>query len=341
MAFSTSKRVAPCNVYCKSGSKAERISWRRRGGEVPSPAAKTAGIVPQPELDLVDRGGKVIHDLTYKNFFVGGDSAWSTNDIANIDKALADVMTDPGLNNVIVQYLRGAAVGTTVKPSTVLPGAAAAVVSQGDIEGFVLALQKAGRFDGFPLESTVFNFMLPSGTVLTIDEPPAQHLAMARQVATAGHAPTIPIEDEASSLAGLGGFHGSVHGARGGQASLTIYYAVGAFSEVLADGRQNGIVVFPEAWKNVVATFYHELCEARTDPDVGDAIRNNDDRFLGWSSPQGQEIGDIPINVAGNDISKVILEIKVGNGDTVPVQLQWSNFVDGPEGPSPTPRPLA
>src|SRR5207302_8571079 len=69
-------------------------------------------------------------------------------------------------------------------------------------------------------------------------------------------------------------FHGSVHPPDG----TTVYYAVGVFSEVLPDGRTNGIVAFNAPWKNVVATFYHELNEARTDADVEDAIRAGNDR---------------------------------------------------------------
>ena len=56
-----------------------------------------------------------------------------------------------------------------------------------------------------------------------------------------------------------------------------IYYAIGAYSEQLPDGQINGIPVFDQPWKNVVATFYHELNEARTDPDVEDAIRAGND----------------------------------------------------------------
>jgi hypothetical protein len=35
----------------------------------------------------------------------------------------------------------------------------------------------------------------------------------------------------------------------------------------------NGIPVFDQPWKKVVATFYQELNEARTDADVEDPIR--------------------------------------------------------------------
>ena len=96
---------------------------------------------------------------------------------------------------------------------------------------------------------------------------------------------------------GLGGYHGSIH-----QGGKSIYYAVGVFSE-----GGNGIDVFPEGWKNTCAVFYHELCEARTDPDVEDAIRAGNsphaNDFLGWYSPQGGEIGDIPLEEAGADLS--------------------------------------
>ena len=100
----------------------------------------------------------------------------------------------------------------------------------------------------------------------------------------------------------------------------------------------NGIVVFPEPWKNICAVFYHELCEAMTDPDIEDAIRAGDspaaERFLGWYSPQGGEIGDIPLDQAGADLRSVIKEVPLtGGGRKVPVQLMWSNAVAGPEGP--------
>src|SRR6266436_4422710 len=67
----------------------------------------------------------------------------------------------------------------------------------------------------------------------------------------------------ACPISGLGGYHGSVI-----LAGQRIYYAVAALSEVLSNGRQNGIVAFTQPWKNAVATMYHELNEARTDPDV-------------------------------------------------------------------------
>jgi hypothetical protein len=146
------------------------------------------------------------------------------------------------------------------------------------------------------------------------------------------------VEDEASSLQGLGGYHGSVHPAR----TVTIYYSFGVFSERRPNGSDNGIVAFDQPWKNIVATFYHELNEARTDPDVEDAIRARNSprvlRFLGWTSQEGEECGDFPITEAAPDLSLVMKEVSLTNGEgRVPVQFQYSNAVQGPEGPMPQP----
>ena len=91
-----------------------------------------------------------------------------------------------------------------------------------------------------------------------------------------------------------------------------------------------------------MATFYHELNEARTDADVDDAIRAGNDpnavKFLGWTSKQGEECGDFPVFESGNDLTKVFKEVPLTSGAaTVPVQFQYSDNVHGPEGPRTTP----
>ena len=134
-------------------------------------------------------------------------------------------------------------------------------------------------------------------------------------------------DDGVTSEEGLGGYHGSVH-----LANATVYYAAAVYSE-----GSNGIVAFDEPWKNVCATLYHELQEARTDPDVEDAIRAGAapaaEHFLGWYSPEGGEIGDIPIAESHGDLGLVMREVPLAAGGTAPVQLMWSNRVGGPEGP--------
>ncbi len=106
------------------------------------------------------------------------------------------------------------------------------------------------------------------------------------------------------------------------------------------NGQTNGIPVFDAPWKNVVATFYHELNEARTDPDVERVIQGGSSTLLGWMSRQGEECGDFPVFEA-NPLSQVFQEVPLTGGGTVPVQFQYSNHVHGPEGPIPKPDPPA
>src|SRR5437762_12903940 len=133
-------------------------------------------------------------------------------------------MGEPSLNNVMAQYFSRPPT-SAFKPSEKLPGPAPARMSQGDVEGLVSDLFGRGKFDGFDLGSTVFNVMLPRGVVLNDNPQP-------------GGAQGAPHEEEADSLHGLGGYHGSVQ-IRGG----TVHYAAGAYSA--ATGAQtNGPTVF-------------------------------------------------------------------------------------------------
>jgi hypothetical protein len=335
------------NVYVARGSLAEKTARGRAGlpgGKIPEPEVIAPGLRPTPAHDLHFHGGKIIQDLNFTNFYIGGTSSWDENDIQSIDTALAAAMSDQNLNNVMRQYFHHRLITSTFTPSQVLAGSAPSTVSQGDIENLVEQLHTEGQLATFDLTSTVFNFMLPSGTVLTDDPAPSSQstaeAGQAHQLASKHRSP-VPHEDEASSLQGLGGYHGSIHVIDGSGATRTIYYAVGVYSETRPDGTTNGIPVFDAPWKNVVATFYHELNEARTDADVEDAIKAGNDpsatRFLGWTSRQGEECGDFPVFEA-NPLTLVFQEVALTNGDgTVPIQFQYSNAVHGPEGPTSKP----
>jgi hypothetical protein len=335
--------LCPMRVATAPGSRADK-GFRSRA-VLGTPAVLAPGLPATPEEDLVYRGGKLIADLSFVNFYVGVGS-WAQSDMDDIDAALEAAMTDPHLNNVMAQYFPGGRLTSRFAGSVPLDGPAPDVVSQGDVEVLVKRLFRAGKLARFDLTSTVFNFLLPPGTLLSTDEAPTTGL-LAIQPRRAvesrehdegeegeGDSP-IPHEEE-DSTEGLGGFHGSVHVTANGT-RVTLYYAVGVFSQRNPDGTQNGIVAFAKPWKNVVATFYHELNEARTDPDVEDAIKTNDQRFLGWTSERGEECGDFPVDEA-RPLSKVFKEITLASGTgTVPVQLQYSNAVHGPEGPIATP----
>jgi hypothetical protein len=302
-------------------------------------AALAPGFAPHASLNLHFFGGRTIEHLTFTNIYLGGKAAWQQDDITAIDTSLSASMEDAHLNNVVAQYFKDGKASAAFKPSRILDGPLPMRVFRDTVEGFVAALDQSNGLSGFNLGSSVFCFMLPKGTVLVDgssgggdakhddgddddhDEPGGNLAARER-------------DEAADSKHGLGGYHGSIHAKRG-SGSDTVYYAVGVYSE-----GTNGIVAFDKPWKNVCATFYHELQEARTDPDVEDAIRaGNDPRandFLGWYSPRGGEIGDIPLDEAGPNLGGVMEEVPIVKGGTAPIQLMWSNAVGGPEGPIAT-----
>jgi hypothetical protein len=187
-------------------------------------------------------------------------------------------------------------------------------VYRDNVEAIVWEVDRAGALAGLDLGATAVCLLLPEGAVLVDgdSDDPGQHV---------------------DSTHGLGGYHGSVHVQRGGRRRETVYYAVAVYSK-----NGNGIVAFAEPWQNVCATLYHELCEIRTDPDVEDAIRAGAtpaaEHLLGWYSPHGGEIGDVPMREAQGVVELVMKEVPLADGSgTVPIQLMWSNAVSGPEGP--------
>lgn len=331
MATTANGRKRPMNIIVRRGSHAED-KYRALGGvHRLEPEEIAPGVAPTPAHDLLYHGGKTIPNLTFTNFYVGGD-AWPLSDIDKIDNALAAAMSDPELNNVMAQYFNGLPPTTAVKPSQKLAGPAPATFSQGDVERLAANLFAQGTLAGFDYGSTVFNFMLPPGTVL--NDNPAVGGARGAPRGEIRHRRFIPEEEEADSLHGLGGYHGSIQ--TGGQ---TLYYAVGVYSDD-SNGQTNGIPVFDAPWKNVVATFYHELNEARTDPDVEAVIQGGPSSLLGWTSRQGEECGDFPVFEA-NPLTQVFQEVTLNGSGTVPVQFQYSDYAHGPEGPVAKPDPAA
>jgi hypothetical protein len=317
------------NVFVRKGSRAE-TRFRNSAGLPIDPQALAPGLPATPEHNLIFHGGKTIHDLIFSNFYVGGAASWNQDDIKSIDKCLAAAMSYRALNNVICQYYDDDNISSSFKGSQILEGNTPADFFQDDVEKLVTDLFSQGKLESDP-KNSVFNFMLPKGTILHSGTSKGD--GSVKSKARAG----FPEREEEDSTNGLGGYHGSVH-----TANVTIYYAVGVFSE-----GQNGIPVFDQPWKNVVATFYHELSEARTDPDVEDAIKGDPNdpqtlKLVGWTSAEGEECGDFPVFEA-NPLTKVFQEItlqglKMDPG-SAPIQFQYSNAVNGPEGPIDQPHP--
>ena len=232
-------------------------------------------------------------------------------------------MSDNDLQSVIQQYY-DAPISSRMLPSVVLPGSAPATIYKDQVEAVVARICGTAPSTAPTPDSTVINILLPRGVVLVdgfspgFRPPPGQEAEHERRQ----HAVVKVGGQDADSRHGLGGYHGSARVTPCG----TAYYAVGVYSEA-----GNGVPVFDQPWKNIAATSYHQLNEARTDPDVDDAIRTGDSARLGWYSTKGGEIGDIPVKEAGTSLPLVFREVDLADGSgAVPVQLMWSNKDDAP-----------
>ena len=304
---------SPMRIQARPGSKVEQAyypSSRLPGTAWPDPREIAPGIEPSPLDDLIFHGGKVVAQMGFQNIYLGSASDWQPRDIALIDAAITKAMQDPRLNNVMRQYFPGASLSCDVVSSIVAGDRKPASMGEADVQAKVAAMFQAGQIGRQDLDATIFNLVLPPGTILSLDS--------------------------ATSTDGLGGYHGSIHVGTGAR-KTTLYYSANVYSQVLADGGQNGIVAFDEPWKNVVATLYHELNEFRTDADVKDAIESGNNDLLGWMSRQGRECGDQPIFVA-TALSQVFQEVLTADATMrVPVQFMYSNRVHGAEGPIDTP----
>lgn len=278
-----------------------------------SPGPKIAyGFTPDPGMNLQPGRGRTLADLQFKNLYLG---SWTDSDMQSIDRALAGAMADPNLNHVIEEYFTQPITSTFLggaqrRDSSLAPGS----TFDRDAVHQVLASLDLGGID---TARTVFCLYLPPGVIL--DTRSKAGVGDQRRVED-----IYDLDVTASSLEGLGGYHGSaeIGGAQ-------VLFAVSVYSQVI-DHKPNGIPFWPDQWKNIVATMYHELNEIRTDPDVEEAMRKQDDSYLGWYSQRGGEIGDIPLYEAGPNLGLVMVEVPLVAGGTAPIQLMWSNKVSGP-----------
>jgi hypothetical protein len=272
------------------------------------------GFTPDHSYALKNYHGKTIQSLSFTNVYLGAEN-WAAADMANIDTALAAAMSDPKLNDVIQQYFGSQAISTTFLGAKKSDAPVPATFNRDSVSSSLDQFYNAGQLAGIDFQNTVVNLLLSPGIILDTTGAGA--------VRRGGDA-----DDKDSSLKGLGGYHGSHKTADG----TTIYFAAAVYSQQTANGT-NGIPVWPDSWKNVVATLYHELNEARTDADVEQVNATGNDQLLGWYSQKGGEVGDIPIELAGNDLQLVFVEETLQNGQVVPIQLMWSNAAGGPGEP--------
>jgi len=302
--------VYPMRVQVAPGSEAEYRHYRNavRRSDVFEREALAPGVSASPQDDLVFRGGKTLPRMGFQNIYLGHPSDFASGDVESIDDSITRLMRDEQLQSIIQQYFKGKKLEYDIAPSVILDENRRNEMDEPDVQNKVIDLFDNHLITSTDLDRTVFNLILAPDTVLKLNN--------------------------SSSRSGLGGYHGSVHFTRNGQAR-TLYYSANVYSAVRA-GRRNGIPFFSAPWKNVVCTLYHELIESQTDPDVGDAIRQNDNRFIGFNSRFGHEIGDQPI--AANSLDKVFKEVLTLPGPKpTPMQFMFSNAVHGAEGPDEKP----
>ena len=301
----------PMRIQVLPGSEAEHHYYRsaaRHSDESIEREALAPGVTASPQDDLVFRGGKAVPQMGFQNVYLGRSSDFAPGDVESIDDAITRVMRDEQLKNIIQQYFPGKTLSYDIAESVILEEARPNEMEEVDVQNKIVDLFDRNLILATDQDRTCFNLILPPETILKLDG--------------------------SSSLSGLGGYHGSVHFFRGGQ-SRTLYYSANVYSAIRA-GRRNGIPFFNDPWKNVVCTLYHELIEFQTDADVGDAIRQNDRRFIGWNSNRGQEIGDQPISA--NSLDRVFKEVLTLPGPrATPVQFMYSNAVHGAAGPDEKP----
>ncbi|HWF90136.1 MAG TPA: PPC domain-containing protein [Pyrinomonadaceae bacterium] len=303
--------VYPMRVQVAPGSEAEYRHYRnalRRSGERFRREALAAGVSASPQDDLIFRGGKTLPHMAFQNIYLGHPNDFAHGDFESIDNAITRLVRDERLQTIIQQYFPGKKLEYDIATSVMLDENRPNEMDEPDVQNKVIDLFDKKLIAATDLDRTIFNLVLPPDTVLKLNS--------------------------SSSRNGLGGYHGSVHFSREGQ-TRTLYYSANVYSAVRS-GQRNGIPFFSAPWKNVVCTLYHELMESQTDPDVGDAIRLNDRRFIGFNSKFGQEIGDQPI--AANSLDKVFKEVLAMPGPTAtPMQFMFSNKVHGAEGPEEKP----
>ena len=301
----------PMRIQVAPGSEAEYRHYRaaaRRNDHSIEREALAPGVGASPKDDLIFRSGKTLPQMGFQNIYLGHASDFAKGDVESIDDAITRVIRDEQLKSIVQQYFPGKTLAYDIAPSVILDEARPNEMGEPEVQNKIIDLFDRKLILASDHDRTCFNLVLPPDTILKLDG--------------------------STSLAGLGGYHGSVHFSRAGQ-TQTLYYSANVYSAVRS-GKRNGIPFFSTPWKNVVCTLYHELIETQTDPDVGDAIRQNDRRFIGFNSNKGQEIGDQPLSA--NSLDRIFKEVLTLPGPKpTPVQFIYSNAVHGAEGPGEKP----
>lgn len=293
------------------GSEADK---RHRAAAAEFRRAKTRSSVLIGRDDLIKQGGQVLPQSLFRNIFLGGDEVWGPTDPSLIDGAIKRALTDRRLENVMRQYFEGSSISCDGQDPEFPLWTPQPEVGREDVDAILTNLFQENPKLVRDLDATLFNIILPRGVVLR--------------------------SGQSTSRIGLGGFHGSTS-LRIGNQRQSVYFSLNVFSEQTPEDGRNGIPVFDQPWKNIVATLYHEINEFRTDPDVEKANSAETEEealeLIGWISRANEEVGDHPLS-GSHALSEVFQEVLLADESRrVPVQFMYSNALHDAQGPVDNP----
>jgi hypothetical protein len=224
---------------------------------------------------LTNRGGKVLTAPEFQPIYLG--SYWKTPVGAEDRKyndAFAHEVVTGNHQAILAQY--GVGKGSAAD-SVVVKAATPKRFTHDDVVALVKQQIATGAVKDGP--QTVHMVVLPPGTVL--------------------------VDGNATSLQGLGGFHGSYLDAAG----KSVYFGVVCYSD-----QKNGIEFDSNPRDNLSIIESHEFDEVATDPDV-------ETGRLGWYNNKYGEIGDLAVN------SRLVPLDQAYGRDSggFAVQVEWSN----------------
>jgi hypothetical protein len=184
------------------------VNGEQKNNSMLFPAAETQlifGFPTLPELNLKFNSEKTISDLNFVNFYTDKSNSGGQNDIKSIDSALDRGMSDKNLNNVIIRYYPGHdKINSTFKGSEVLPGNYPNKFFKDDVHNMILDLYYKKKFDNYDFDNTVFNYILPSKTMLNSNFKNFDLVSSPNDL-------DGEIEKKSDSSEGLGGFQGLVY----------------------------------------------------------------------------------------------------------------------------------
>lgn len=277
------------------------------------PLRRVAQILASKSLELKYFGGRTIKNLTYQPVFLG--EAWQSELLrqlgCKLTTQLATAMQSTDLNAVFNQYFNNDDVcATPLSPKSYFYVSDTGYADipwkpyfYGEDAQHAIAFLHGQGVLPSDLQNYAVLLLLAPGTILFKRNDPSGADVSAGFI---------------DSMGGLASYHNWVD-LPGGE---RVYYAVSVWS----DGENGAAIPGWQPWESTCAGVYHELAETRTNPNItGDAP--NDE--WGWASSDGEEIGDLSVDWAGDDPTQVFKR-DLPDLEGVPVELLWSNADDGP-----------